>query len=77
MAELGMVVVHSARRRPAERSSTSMKARLRDMVADEERAAAGGAAMAAFNESLPWRFAAGGWMDLWWVNAWAAGCAVT
>lgn len=82
MAELGVEMVVQ-RRAPAagleERSSTSMKARLRDLVAEEERAAARQALpMAAFNETLPWRFCfAGGWMDLKWVNAWAAGCAIT
>jgi hypothetical protein len=68
-------------RHPSRRSSTSMKARLRDMVADEERATAEAAkeqGMSVYNEVYPWRFCfAGGWMDLKWCNELVPGCVVT
>eukprot|EP00471_Norrisiella_sphaerica_P007187 CAMPEP_0184478010 /NCGR_PEP_ID=MMETSP0113_2-20130426/131_1 /TAXON_ID=91329 /ORGANISM="Norrisiella sphaerica, Strain BC52" /LENGTH=400 /DNA_ID=CAMNT_0026855641 /DNA_START=202 /DNA_END=1404 /DNA_ORIENTATION=+ len=63
------------------RSSTSMKARLRDMLAADEKITElkrQSLEMSAFNMSLPWRFCfAGGWMDLAWVNEHHEGCAIT
>ncbi len=59
------------------RSSTSMKSRIRDMLAAEElvRQDKG---IAAFHEEIPWRLCfAGGWMDLGWCNKYASGCAIT
>ena len=60
-----------------ERSSTSMKERLREMLAAED-AAKQQLPMEAFHRSLPWRFCfCGGWMDLKWCNELWSGCAIT
>ena len=83
-AELGVECVVLPRKPQdglVQRSSTAMKARLRDIVAQEGRAAdaarqAEGAA--AFNEAIPWRLCfAGGWMDLKWCNELHPGCVIT
>jgi hypothetical protein len=59
------------------RSSTSMKARLRDMVRRDD-AENQSKAVADFNTVIPWRFCfAGGWMDLKWCNELYPGCAIT
>jgi cytidyltransferase-like protein len=59
------------------RSSTSMKARLRDMVRRDD-AENQNKAVADFNEVIPWRFCfAGGWMDLKWCNELYPGAALT
>ena len=70
-----------AQRKPAtgleERSSTSMKERLRAMVLQDDSKNRN-LSMEAFNETIPWRFCfAGGWMDLKWVNEFWSGCAIT
>lgn len=70
-----------AKRKPAagleERSSTSMKERLAEMVKAEE-VHKQGLPMSAFHETIPWRFCfCGGWMDLKWCNEFYSGCAVT
>uniref|UniRef100_A0A6U2XYV3 Cytidyltransferase-like domain-containing protein n=1 Tax=Lotharella globosa TaxID=91324 RepID=A0A6U2XYV3_9EUKA len=63
------------------RSSTSMKARLRDMVlkAEREKEAKDMAiGVPAFHKVFPWRLCfAGGWMDLKWCNHYYPGCAIT
>lgn len=60
-----------------ERSSTSMKAILRDMVKQED-ANNHTKDMSEFHEVIPWRFCfAGGWMDLKWCNELFHGPVVT
>lgn len=74
-----------APRKPAEglevRSSTSMKARLREMILQEQEESAlavQSQPVSDFNETIPWRFCfAGGWMDLKWCNELYPGCAIT
>eukprot|EP00040_Diaphanoeca_grandis_P035302 m.221498 g.221498 ORF g.221498 m.221498 type:complete len:464 (-) comp33350_c0_seq4:44-1435(-) len=74
-----------APRKPAEglevRSSTSMKARLREIIVkerEEEELNRQSKEIEAFNETIPWRFCfAGGWMDLKWCNELYPGCAIT
>lgn len=65
----------------AERSSTSMKARMRAMIHQEDEGeimARQSLPVEAFNEHLPWRLCfAGGWMDLQWCNEIFPGSAIT
>lgn len=70
-----------AKRKPAsgleERSSTDMKARLADMV-KQDQAGNQKLPMSAFHQTIPWRFCfCGGWMDLKWCNEFYSGCVVT
>ena len=59
----------------AERSSTSMKARLRDMISKDENCVNN---VEAYHQVFPWRLCfAGGWMDLKWCNELYPGCVVT
>jgi len=60
-----------------ERSSTSMKARLREMIEFEDKDNQT-LPMEKFHNIIPWRFCfAGGWMDLKWCNELYHGCVVT
>lgn len=82
--DLGIEMVVKPRN-PAEglavRSSTDMKARLRETVKREETEKAlmsQAELVATCHETFPWRFCfAGGWMDLSWCNELYPGCVVT
>jgi len=84
--ELGIKMI-IAPRKPNEglavRSSTSMKARMKEMLLEEgedreSEVKKQELPVSAFNKVYPWRFCfAGGWMDLAWCNALHPGCAVT